>query len=408
MKLSSVSVMTSIITLVCSLILGRIMSPEHFGTYSFYQSILMIMLNITSFGSSLSLSIYMFRVNPKKANKIVVNCILFIVPIISLVYLTIYGVFSTYIGSLDYTFIFVVASCSLMSICLLAIDYLRCKQDIKRFSLLIVGYTVASSVFAVIGYIIWKDVWAVYFSILIGAILPTVMAIFEFAKAYNLKLGGYSKLLVFKWSLKYGLPVVLQTTIMSFLVLGDRILLGSLAKPSVLANYSVAALIASTALFFVNNFASAWGGYLFKYLSSVSNDEMVNSYKKNKKKVLLAIPIGLIVFVFQYILYLLFFSEKYPGLFLPILILTLGYSFYGISKFFMNYLNFFGKNYFIFYASFICSFVMVFLTLFVFEADVLTMSLLVFFSFSTHSLFMYIITERLMQSKVVKENISYV
>lgn len=65
LRLSSVSALTSAIVLITSMVLGRIMVPADFGQYSFLQSVLMMLVNVSSLAASLSISVFMYRA-PKK------------------------------------------------------------------------------------------------------------------------------------------------------------------------------------------------------------------------------------------------------------------------------------------------------------------------------------------------------
>lgn len=380
LRLSSVSVVTSIVMLVTSMILGRIMEPAHFGEYSFFQSILMILLNIAAMGGSLCLSVFLYRGSSSKLSRILNNILFSILPVFMTIGMSCLLIYSIFVSDFSNTSFLVLANVGIMSICLIAIEYLRVKQIIKSYIFLFLGYTISISLSSVIGYILGHEVFYLYLMNFIVVCIPTYFSLKIFSRDFSLNFNYGKKLKTYIWSVKYGIPIVSSTAVMSFLVIGDKIILAGLVSRSVLAEYSIAALIASTSLFLVNNFASAWGAHLFKLLPSLSVEELSRYYFSSIRLLFLTIPIILVVYLCQLALYIVFFSDKYPGLSITIFTLTAAYGFLGVSKYFMGYLNYFSRNIFILYSSSIACIALILLSVFTFGSTSSGMALSVLLS----------------------------
>ncbi len=396
LKLSSVSAITSVIVLCSSLILGRIMAPQHFGQYSFFQSVLMILVNISSMAGGLSISIFMFRSPQSKLNRILSNTLFMVIPLFFMLAICFLFFVFIYNKRFDVIFFILLVNSVLMSICLLAIDFLRMKQDVMNYSIIYFFYTAGIAVFSVIGYWFFKDVFYVYFASALSLLFPMVFSVRIFINNFNLTLRYKHKMKTLLWSYKFGLPVVLSTVASSFLVVGDKIILGTNMPKEKLAEYSIAALISSTSLFFVNNFSSAWSSFLFKRIPSIvqvsGREGVVSYFNLFKTRLFLVLPISIVLYILQYSIYYMFLASKYPGLEVPIYCLTLGYCIFGAAKYFISYLNYLGRNIVNFYSACIGCFVMFFLPVFTFGFAVNVMAFSVLFSFLCQFVFLLYFT----------------
>ncbi len=382
-KLTSISLLTSIVTLSASLIFAKIMIPEDFGRFSYFQSILMILLNFTSFGSGLAIVVYMYNSTSKKYSRIFSNVVFVLIPISSVLSFLVLIILSLVSSNpIDWVDILLLTLNSLfMVVCLTGVDYLRAKQDIKRYSRYFGGYTAVVSIGGILGYLLFQSITFLYLTILVGLLLPATLTLLLLRKELKLNLKYKEKFRTFKWSVKYGVPVVLNSSVMSFMVIGDRILLGDIIEMQALAGYSVAALIASTTLFLVNNFANAWGGYISKVIPKLERKELAFIYYKNRPKLLLAIPLGILAYIAQIIIYKMFYEEAYPGLESIILILTAGYCFLGMSKYFVGFLSCLGKNNQVLYSSVLGCCVMILTSMVFFRGSLSGMAVAVSISF---------------------------
>jgi hypothetical protein len=75
------------------------------------------------------------------------------------------------------------------------------------------------------------------------------------------------------------------------------------------------------------------------------------------------------------------FVKVYPGLGLPIYILTLGYCILGASKYFMGFLNYFSRNVIILYTAMLGGILMALLIVFAFKFSILGTALAVLLAF---------------------------
>lgn len=401
LKLSSVSILTSILTLLTSFILGQLMTVEDFGTYSLLQSVSMLLINIVPYGTPLAIAVYVNKRNKLKVSKILDNALFVLIPLIFTVVILLWSLYTYIFGRFEMVYIFIIANSILMSINLLFISYLRTIQKIKEYTTHFLFYTVSVTVIGILGYLFFRQVIAFYISIFFCLLLPTFFALKRLYQEFRIGKFKRSKINFFKWSLKYGTPIVASTSVMSFLLVGDKILLGFLSDKITVASYAIAALLASTTLFLVNNFAATWSSYLFRKLSKLTIISTYDFYKKNKYKVLLALPLAFFTYLAQLFVYLLFFSNKYPGLELVILLLNLAYTFLGMAKFFMGFLNYYNKNIYIFYSSFFSALVLIFSSFFTYSIEFFGLSVSVL-----TSLFVLFVLTMTFTDKVLINNVN--
>jgi O-antigen/teichoic acid export membrane protein len=398
-RLSSVSVVTSALTLLSLLALAKIMEPADFGKYSYFQSASMILLNVAAFGSSLALAVFLYKGQRSKLDRIVSNVLFMLLPmfvLISLFLLCLYFVF--FANDFDLISVLVVFNVLLMAICLLGIDYLRACQRIKLYSLFFLGYTSCTTLIAILGYVIGNSVLSIYCTVFFALLIPSFFTVKMFLSEFNVNFSYKRKFKVFSWSIKYGFPVITSTAVMSFLVIGDKIILGMGVSSEELAYYSVATLLSSTTLFLVNNFAGAWCSYLFKFIPSKveshGKEGVELHYNSLKKNLLLVIPASFFIYIFQYIIYMLMFKDKYPDLEISIYILTLGYCIFGASKYFMGYLNYFGRNIIILYTALAGCLLMFFLVVFAFNYSIVGTAISVALSLVVQLAMIWWLTDR--------------
>ena len=183
------------------------------------------------------------------------------------------------------------------------------------------------------------------------------------------------------------------------MVIGDKIILGGMVGLDSLAQYAVAALIASTTLFLVNNFATAWGGYLSKEIAHLETSHLIDIYYKNKVKLFIVIPLGISVYLIQFLIYKFFYEQSYPGLENIIFVLTFGYCCLGVSKYFVGYLSCMGKNYLVFYISIVSCLTMIITSTLILKGTLVEMAIAVSFSF-----FLQIIIFNFITNKVLTPN----
>jgi hypothetical protein len=169
-----------------------------------------------------------------------------------------------------------------------------------------------------------------------------------------------------------------------------------------LAKYSVAALLASTSLFLVNNFSTAWGGYVSKHLPTLTKSKLDEFYFENKKRLFLTIPLGALAIIGQFIIYFLFYEEQYPNLYSIIFVLTLGYCFLGASKYYICFLSYFGCNFTVLKVSAFSCFILLLLSVRLLDHSLLLMSIAVTISFFIQLVLLNTITNNKVKFKVTE------
>ena len=124
MKLSSVSILTSILTLSTSFILAKVMQVEHFGEYSFYQSILMLLINIVPFGTPLAIAVFVNTGTKAKVSKILDNTLFILIPSAFGIMLTMWVLYSAVTERLELVYLIIIINSVFMSVNILFISYL--------------------------------------------------------------------------------------------------------------------------------------------------------------------------------------------------------------------------------------------------------------------------------------------
>ncbi len=353
--IAGVGFLVAILTLAQNFGLAIIMEDDDFGIYAYYQSFLMLFLNFIPFGSGLLITFALYKKSDKEFEKFF-NVNLFYLLFLTTVFcLVIYVLFKSFFTQLyDSTLmIYVILQAYLSSIILTFSVYLRSKQMLKLYGTHFIFYAFIILVCSYFGYLTSKSIVGVYLSVCIGLFLFSIYTLYLVRKYIGLDLsleGSYKEL---KKSLKYGFPVVGGSMGMSLLTQGDRILAGISYSIKDLNTYAIAALLASTFLFVVNNFASAWTAFIAKEMAGKNIEEIYEHYRSKVKLLFLILPLIFIVYLLQYVIYFIFFQTKAPNISLVIMILTSSYGLYLASKFFIAYLNLMNQNKRVFQSTFI-------------------------------------------------------
>ncbi|RXE84504.1 oligosaccharide flippase family protein [Pseudoalteromonas sp. A757] len=350
-KTSLVSILASCITYLSHFYLAANAHNTDFGSFTYYQSLMLLFVNIMPFGSTMAVVIFRFSLSENEYFKLVNEKIFILMPVVLLVTAS----FSTFLSfihviNVDYDILFSVLTISFFnSVSLIIMGYYRVTQLFLKYGTLFLIYTSINSLVLVLSYFHFGDLKSAFYIISLSSMLFSSICYYSFVKDVGLPrfFNDFKKKLIL--SLSYGAPIVLSSLTMSFLVVGDKLILGN-TTPELLTSYGVAALISSTTLFIVNNFASSWGAFLVRKCSG-NDEQLLKYYRKNLPKLILVIPIGLTMLFAQYILYFIFYLEKNPNLFSTVAILTSAYLIFGMSKFFMGYMNYLKKNMAVFFSS---------------------------------------------------------
>lgn len=341
-KIASISVFTSIIVFSVSLGFSLYADKVVFGKYSYYQSFLMVLMNIIPFGTTMSFVIFLHQFDKRKYSRLVSVGLYVIIPSVALMVSILVNILNqAKIIKILYIDLMALLVVSLFaSLSLAVISYFRSTQNMRIYGSIFLMYTVVFSVTPFATYIISNNLSISY--VVTGLLLFITSIFYIRLMKKHIDISPLINFVEIRWGIKYGLPVVLSSLGMSLMVIGDKLLLGTLYGWEQLSAYSVGALISSTVLFLVNNYASAWGVFLSKNIGA--NVELRLSYISARKKLVYLILIYPLVLLVQLAFYSLFFEKKYPNLEIVIIILTSAYFIYFASKFFMGYMNYYRKN----------------------------------------------------------------
>lgn len=353
-KITSVSFFTSILAFSTSFLISIFSTKENFANYTVYISLIGLIINIMPFGLCMLLTVSRFNVKPAAYFNYMRTGFFVISPLLlflSLAALPLFEYFSFFnIGKVELALIFFL--CYFNTINLAAISYFRVSQLFKKYSIFFIFYTFNNTFVIFLGLLVSESFsGALYLSLFFSLLL----AYFSVTKGVKLHRVSYKGLGFFSFSnavylIRYGSPIVLSTTTMSFLVVGDKLIFGN-ANEVDFPRYAIASLISSTSLFVINNFASSWGAYLSKNLAGMSLTQRKIFCESKLKMLLLIVPMTICALLIQFVLYKVIYESEFPGLYTTIAILSLSYAFFGASKFFMGFINFEKKNFSLFLSS---------------------------------------------------------
>ena len=339
-----VNLIGSAALLIGSFLSSSLMEKEDFGLYSVYYSAYQILINLIPFGLQMAIVVFTHRDMGKHLKNRVSNFCLLNLPIVSLIVFFLYYLANLYSGD-DAALGYIIILSAISAAYILAlVNFYRAKSEIKSYGQVLVGYNVVLGFSTLVGYFLFGQSLLHGFCFLL--VLLFVLSLLSFLKLSKLNMISVSELdsAAVSSNFQFGFFVVMSNVSMSLMITGDRILLNHFVDSDVLASYATAALISSTALFFVNTFAGAWGVFLARKLSLTDRGEH-KAYLKTTLKYILILPIiFLLGFLVQYCIYWYFYKLKYPGMTSVIFTLTSGFLFHCIAKYFMGFLNFYIKN----------------------------------------------------------------
>ncbi|MCY9826431.1 lipopolysaccharide biosynthesis protein [Vibrio chagasii] len=391
-RISSVGVLSSLALFIGNTILSLHMGEDDFGMYSYFNSLHMLLINIIPFGATMSLVVNLFNMSSDEYSKLLRVGLFNLMPITFIFFIG-----TSFFLTAEYTFLVVISTSA--SYCIVLSAYFRTSQKMKSYALIFVSYTVIFVVSLNVSYYYFQSIQLMYqFTSFFMFVFALVSIIYTSkVSTFDLYFEFDMKCLITSFS--YGLPVVLSSLAMSFLIVGDRLILSEFVNNKSLAEYSVSALVASTTLFLVNNFASAWGALLAKKLPNLKGEEIYNYYKNNKVYLWYS-PIFFMFFLLgQVVIYKVLYSDEYGSSIVLTILLSTGYFFYGMSKFFMGFMNFYKKNYTVWFSSLIA---MVFIILlYIYSSrDIYDMAFSVATGFFVQLIFCYFYTNTFLKWRV--------
>lgn len=397
-KVTSVSFITSIIAFSTSFLMSIFSSRDDFASYTIYVSLVGLFINILPFGLCMLLTVSRYTAELVDYFNYMSTGVLVISPLILLFMLLLVsifgGVISNSLTKVDVGVILFITYFNTIN--LAVISYLRVSQYFKKYCYFFVIYTFNNTFLIFIATLLLNSFsLALYLSLFASVTL----SFFSVYLGLELRSRTIAHVNLFNTErisdmTRYGAPIVLSTTAMSFLVLGDKLIFESLNE-SQFPKYAVASLVASTSLFLVNNFASSWGAYLSKNLAEKTVLQRRNFCLSKVRLLWLVIPFQVLILLAQFLIYLVFYESKFPNTFSTIAIISSAYAFFGCSKFFMGFMNFEKKNYHLFISSILGVLAVVLLPFFSQDVQVNDMAIMLFFGMFLQFIFCLGITKRM-------------
>lgn len=351
-RIISVSLITSLMTFLASFLISLLAEKNFFANYTIFTSLIGLGINVMPFGACMLLNVTRYNVSSEVYFNYMRVAIGVVSPSILVLSIILFPLLKNLdLFNLNAVDIFVILFiCYFNTINLAVISYLRVSQSFSKYSLFFTVYTFNNTLLIFIGLLVTDSFT---YSLLLSLFFAFVLACFSIffgAELHRVKFKSF-EISDVVGLFKYGFPIVLSTTTMSFLVLGDKLIFGSLNNAD-FPKYAIASLIASTSLFLVNNFASSWGAYLAKSLSEKSLAERRAFCLSKIHLIFISIPILVALLIIQLSIYMVLYETEFPNLTYSIVILTMAYVTFGASKFFMGFINFEKKNFYLFLTSF--------------------------------------------------------
>jgi O-antigen/teichoic acid export membrane protein len=344
-KVLGVGFVYSLILLLFSLVIPKVMSQADFSTYIFSQGIVVLLMNFMPFGTGMAVVVMLYQKSEKEYSDILSYSIYVVIPT------TFFFVFLSFILA-DYFFEFsnsylnytLIVLSALMSINLTYINYLRSSQMMLPYAIAFIVYGLFLTFPGIAAYLLFNNVISLFLSLVVFQFIYALLSCFMLFRLCDVKPVRNIKYSILVSSFKYGLPIVLSSIVLSFLVTGDKIIYANLSVANDYAKYAIAITVSSTTMFMVNNFASAWGGFLSKNLACKSESKVLSDFECWEKKTAIFFIFFILFCFFQIILYKFMYEIEYPGMEGVIVILTFTYTLLGISKFYTGFVNYYGRN----------------------------------------------------------------
>lgn len=351
-KIASISIVSSSIVILSQVVMSLTADKEIFAKFTYYLSLSGSLINILPFGLGMLIVVMRFNQSTDSyarslsSGMFVITPLLFSCLVLPSLLLLGYGGY-LFLSTIDATKIAFLVFFNVYTLCLFT--YYRVSQSFSYYAVVFLLFTFINSASLVIMNFLLGGFSAALTGTVVLASILSILSVYKVRKQIPISISLVSYDDIIK-GIKYGLPIVLSSFTMSFLIMGDKLVLGSV-NPDILADYAVVSLIASVTLFLVNNYASAWGGYLSKVLVGHTQPEKREVYGRWKPKILYVVPLSISVICLQFAIYHFLYEKDYSGLSSAIVLLSAAYFTLGVSKFFIGFMNFEHRNSAVFMSS---------------------------------------------------------
>lgn len=333
-----VSLISSLMNILITFLISLFYNPDEFSSFYIYMSYALLLINIIMLGSGNIIAAFKEEINSFE-NKYLYLWISIIFPAVSAIFLVIYSIIKSFlitsISLIDIVGIlfFVSGSCSIQ---LIKSSYLINYKFTQIFKILF--FLLIFSILVLYGLNYYSIPLVRYFLIL--GIIYQITPILILNQKIDLKL--FTRI-NFKSHLSFGLPSAINSTAMSFLSNGDKLLIPFLFNDNYfVSTYLYASLIAGYSLFIVNIYASYWGAEITNLWLNHKVEQKIKLFKKQKSLIFwIFLPLFFLPLAWVYSYFVII--DDFYMYFVVCFILLIGHLFSGVNKFYLGFILMF-KN----------------------------------------------------------------
>ena len=341
-----VSACTSAANIILMFALSKMLPIDVFGDFSYYYNIYVMLGNITPFGATLAVTVFRYKLGESSYRRLIFENLFIFVPLVLLFYLIVLSAISS-LFHISVTYYLVVFLSYFSVYPLVLAFYYSVNGEMKSYGCVMLSISF-SLVIGVLSSVLFFGnsitVTDIFLGFLISSFFVFFFSMIKLWREFGSCDHDFNIFRVLQERFKYGIFVVSSSAAMSLLVLGDKILLRHFVSASEFGAYAVASLVASTTLFVVNNFASAWGNVLARTLSDFTPDKIKNDFLSYQRYILF-MPLASLIVIFPQLLVLnLFYNSYFDSLCLVVICISVSYALYAVSKFYIGYMNYYGYN----------------------------------------------------------------
>lgn len=360
LKLTSVSIVVSIITLLANFIVAKFAEKSVYADFTIYQSYYLILSNFLPLGITAAVVFFNDQCEEEKLFAIIRRYILFIIPIFSIVSYLIFvllGLLSK--DGFEPSIIFFVVWAAYTQSCInILISFYQISNRYDMF-MKIAFLNVAALLCAYsLGVFLFKDVGHLFF--IYGVITFLLLLLF-----YKITSSEYLHVNIDKSLDKsiliYAIPTAVNSSVISFLVAGDKVLIGSLIDNEiVIADYGYSSFVASLFLFIVNNVATTIGVFLSQLKRDAESESaFCKTFKNNQLKNFSFLVVAILFMPVIYLSQFVFDMTEINSYLIISTVILSSYCIHGLSKLYLGFLNTFKSSLYILISGvFSCVFVL--------------------------------------------------
>lgn len=384
------------INLAVSFSFSFLMEKTDYGIYTYWLSIYLLFVNLIPFGAVAAATLFRFNVSWESYRRTLYSSLIFILPVMLLISISLFYIKSQVLRVDIGIEIWAPISACFYGYCLILLAIYRVEQKFTNYAKFFISIVSLISMLQLLAYTIFKDVSFVIYGYVAGAFFAGIVALVTLVRMLEFEVIDFKKSFKNTYSsILYGLPIVLGSVMMSFMVVGDKIIIKEYITAHQMGMYSSVSIVCSTTLFLVNNLAAAWSGFLSKKLANI---DMLNSklfFHSCQIKILplsLLISISISLFL-SFLCFFLYNISDFTYIYSAFL-LSMGYCAYAVSKFYVGFLMFYNFNTYVLKSSFFGVLALFAVSNIKLGDPILRVALAVLLSFIAQLLYLFLITNR--------------